>query len=78
VSDETFEKFLADMEKALRESERRGEKTTPRRSLEGLCFGTAFNPPPERLRATERRLRAAHAAKTEAEASADHKENEDA
>lgn len=50
----------------------------PRRSLEGRFFGTAFNPPREWLREKERRMRAAHAARVEAEASAKQEENEDA
>jgi len=78
VSDETLEKFLKEMKTRLRESKARGEQTPPRRSLEGLCFGSAFNPPSDWLRETERRMRAAHAAKLKSEASTEHEENEDA
>jgi len=78
VSDETLEKFLASMRRRIAESKRRGERETPRRSLEGRFFCTTFNPPASWLRETERRMRAAHARKTESDSSASHEENEDA
>jgi len=78
VSDETIEKFLADIRESIRKEGTPRPERAPRRSLEGRCFGTAFNSSPQYRRAIQRRMQAAHAAKTEPEPSQEHEENDDA